>query len=56
MVTDIISRLISDSRREKPTNDVKAKYQSIAEKFDKFDWASIKDGTSNVLLTIDYFA
>ena len=45
MATDIISRLISDTRREKVTNDAKAKYEYIAETFGKFDWNLIKDGT-----------
>ena len=48
MVADILSRPISDSRREKPTNDVKAKYNSIADALGKFNWGGDKDGKENL--------
>ena len=49
MVTDLLSRLISDIRKEPDTNDVKAKYCSIGEAFASFDWIQIKCGTQNLI-------
>ena len=54
MVTDLLSRLTSDIRKEPDTNDVKAKYYSIGDAFSSFDWSQIKCGTQKTI-NAEYF-
>ena len=44
MLADIMTKLKSDSRKETLTSDVKAKYGSISEAFESFDWSQIHGG------------
>ena len=46
MLTNIITKLTSDSRKEPQTSDIKAKYDSISGAFKEFNWEVLHGGTT----------
>ena len=50
-LSDVLTKLTADSRREGESNQVSRKYSEIADKIAAYDWGQFRDGT-NVFLTI----